>query len=399
MANTFDYVTSYKSLNSAWRELYAKSRPKSKNTSGIDGQSLNDFAANAVANLHALSRKLRSKRYHFSKLKACFLTKPKGGERVICIGTTEDRIVQGALLHFLSERYTTRFSNDVSYGFLKNRGVQEAAEIAVKKRNLQPWVFKTDIKSFFDNISRTELKLKLKKVIRETTLHPLIFQIVDSEIHTPTRKERAKVARQGIKNGLGVRQGMSLSPFFSNVVLEAFDKAIVKAGFSALRYADDLIFFSSDLAGCHAQEEFARIELKKEKLEIPPSGIKDSKSEIFGPSDIADFLGIGLCQRSSGTYVIKILPKQLEKIRESFMDLSTVSQLLSRGITLAILGQHLTSKKSGYSHAYSHSENLAELETDLEDIVRKVLKKLYQTDLKIPTQELSPDAYAFLGLG
>lgn len=397
--SALDLVASYESLNGAWRELYGNSRAKSKNTSGIDGQSLNDFAANATANLLAISRQLNAGRYHFSALKAHFLIKPDGRERVICIATTADRVVQGALLRFLSDRYTARFSNDVSYGFIKGRGVQEAAVKAASKRSLQPWVFKTDIKAFFDNIPRNELKLKLKKVIRETSLHPLIYQIVDSEISSSSRGEQRRIALQGIKRGMGVRQGMPLSPFFSNVLLESFDRAIMKAGFSALRYADDLIFFSDNSAGCLAQEEFARNELKKEKLEIPPSGIPGSKSEIFGPKDVADFLGIGLCQRKGGTYSIKILPSQIKKIQLAFMDLSNVCQLLSRGITLAKLGQHLAAKKSGYSHAYSHSENLTELENDLDDIVRKVLKKLYQTDLMIPTRKLSPEAYAFLGLG
>lgn len=397
--STLKKIASFENLKAAWKALLGSSRAKSRGTSGIDGQSLDDFHANETAFLLAISRQLNRGTYAFSPLKAYFLTKPDGSERVICIPTTSDRIVQGAILHFLTKKYTTRFSNEVSYGFIKGRGVQEAVKEAARRRANEPWVFKTDIKAFFDTIPRQELKAKIQKTVRETSLHPLLFEVVDSEIKSFSRGEERRIALQGIKKGRGVRQGMPLSPFFSNVVLERFDNSLTKSGYTALRYADDLIFFADGRVKCNEMEKYAKASLFKEGFEIPPSGVEGSKSEIFRPADVADFLGVGLCRRPNGSYAIKVLPKQIDKIRESFMELSSVESLLSRGITLARLGGLLASKKSGYIYAYAHSDNLSELDNALDDIERKVLKTLYVRDLRIPTKDLSPAAYTFLGLG
>lgn len=393
-----DHIASFDNLQKAWKGLYNGSRAKSRSTAGVDGISLNDFAVNPVANIQQISRRLKSGSYTFSKLRPHFIIKPNGKERVICVPTTEDRVVQAALLHYLSSRYTTRYSNSVSYGFLKGRGVQAAVKEAARIRNIKSWVFKTDIKAFFDNIDRSELKTKIKRVIRESSLHALLAQVVDCEIEASGRNEKDRLAKQGIRTGHGVRQGMALSPFFSNVVLESFDNELVKSGFAALRYADDLIFFGTTRLECEGMEAFARTALAKEGLEIPLSTEKNSKSEYFGPKDDAEFLGIGICRTSAGLYSLRILPSQIAAIRKTFLDLGNIDQLLARGLTLGFLGQHLTAKKSGYIQAYSHSDNIAELETALDEIQIKVLKKIYKDGLLIPLKDLSPSAYAFLGL-
>ncbi len=43
--------------------------------------------------------------------------------------------------------------------------------------------------------------------------------------------------------GVGVRQGMPLSPILANLVLSEFDGKIEKSGLKMVRYADDIAIF------------------------------------------------------------------------------------------------------------------------------------------------------------
>lgn len=394
--NTLTKISSYSYLSKIWNNLWSESRPKSRDTHGVDNQSLNDFKKNFVSNLHIISRTLRAGTYQFSPLRPYFLEKPNGKLRVICIPTTSDRIVQGALLSYLSSKYTVRFSNDISYGFLKNRGVTKALQLSLNKRKSKQWVFKTDIKAFFDNINRDDLKVKIKKVIKERSLHELLSRSIDCEIQE-TNSNKKHLRSLGILQGRGVRQGMPLSPFFSNVVLEKFDIAVVQTGYSAIRYADDLIFFAKDESQCNEIERFCIRQLRKEGLEIPSSGDPNSKSKIYKPSENAEFLGLAICEYQDG-YQVRLLPNQISSIKKTFTDLGSIKELNSRKIQFGKLGSYLKSRKAGFILAYDICSNVNELEHSLDEIEQKVLKRIYTDGLKIKLSDLSKEAYFFLGL-
>ncbi|KVD38210.1 hypothetical protein WI84_12970 [Burkholderia ubonensis] len=122
-------------------------------------------------------------------------------------------------MNFLSDRYADRFANKISYGFVKDRGVKKAVHDACEIRAKYGWVYKTDITSFFDSIDRLHLERALKAVIRERSLHPLLVQAIGCEIFATKGSVAKRINRLGIKAGRGVRQGMQLSPFFSNIML------------------------------------------------------------------------------------------------------------------------------------------------------------------------------------
>ncbi len=395
-SNALTQISSHSYLSAIWDKLWIESRPKSRDTHGIDGQSLNEFKKNSVAYIHDISKALLNGTYQFSTLRPYFLEKPNGKLRVICIPTTSDRIVQGALLAFLSGKYTDRFSNEISYGFLKDRGVKKALQSAQSKRKSKQWVFKTDIKAFFDNINRDDLKSKIRKVIKERTLHDLLTKAVDCEIHY-ARASAKKLQLLGIQPGRGTRQGMPLSPFFSNVVLERFDRSVAKTGYAAIRYADDLIFFAQDRSHCLEIEKFCIRQLAKEGLEIPAIDEPATKSIIYEPNEHAEFLGVAICKHKGG-YQIKLLSSQIKYILKTFTDMGSVRELLSRKIQLGKLGFYLSARKAGYIQAYALCSNIAELENSLDDIEQKVLKRIYTEDLKINLSNLTAESYSFLGL-
>jgi group II intron reverse transcriptase/maturase len=391
-------ISSLPYLRKVWLELFGNARAASRDASGVDGVSLNDFATNHIVNLTSISEQLRNGTYKFSPLRPHFVLKPNGKERVICIPVTADRVVQAAILRYLTAKYVARLTNDVSYGFLKGRTVQKAIQESVRLRLDYPWVFKTDIQAFFDNIPRDALKSKLKRFIREPSLHALLYQIIDCELKPSGRSERKRIAAQGIVEGMGVRQGMAVSPFLSNVILERFDKSLMAAKIKVIRYADDLIFFAKSREGTEQAEKLAVNLLAREGFSIPSSTEPQSKSVHCDPGQTVEFLGAGIVRRSEGTYIARVMPNQITKIRQSFFEFASADRLLARRLTLAYLGRYLNAKRSGYIHAYEHCENIKELEISLNDIQVATLKKIYQDVLLIPVSNLEPSAYRFLGI-
>ena len=383
------------SLNAAWLHLFKNTRPASRNTQGIDGQSINDFALDVKANLNRLSKEFPNGSFKFNKLRPVLIQKPNGKFRLICVPTVKDRIVQRALLDVLSIKYGNQLANSVSFGFLKNRGVRDAVKVACARRKLHPWIFKTDITSFFDQVDRQQLAKAIQKTVREKSLHPLLINASNCEVQYANKRDVARISKLGIREGLGVRQGMPLSPFFANLLLLPFDRIIVKNGIEAVRYADDLIFFADSEAECHELASFCSTELSKLALKIPDIG-PGSKSEIFRPSQAAEFLGLGLSPSNNG-YELKIMPSQIAGIKSEILQLGSIEELLARKITLAKLGLAIVSRKMGYLNAYEACTNIVELENALDSLHQKILRLIYK-NLNINLASLNATQRTFLGL-
>jgi RNA-directed DNA polymerase len=393
--NAFVSVLSSSALSAAWRSIFTRASPRARKTTGVDDISIDDFRADEKGRLNRLTRDLRQAEFRFDRLRPHLIPKANGKDRLICVPTVRDRIVQRALLEFLSTRYADKLANKVSYGFIKQRGVKKAASDACKLRALYPWVFKTDITSFFDRIDRDRLCDALRKCVRERSLHTILSDAVRCEIQPVSGGAERRIRRLGIVPGSGLRQGMPLSPFFSNVMLGDFDKTIEKRGFRAVRYADDLVFFSASREDCLTLASFCAEELGRIGLEVPPIE-QGSKSVIYAPAEAAEFLGVCLSP-SNGSYRIELARTQIERIRDELLALGSVDELVSREILLPRLGYILAIRRSGYLAAYDVCENVGDLDRELSAIEQRVLRKIYE-GLGINLAKLSGISRKFLGL-
>jgi RNA-directed DNA polymerase len=389
-------VTDIDSLRQAWKNLLDHTPSRHRSTSGIDGESVRQFADNLDRNLRQLSYDLRSGGFHYNRLKVHFEEKSTGGLRLICVPTVRDRIVQRAVLEYLhrlpNPRY--RLENEISYGFIKGRTVNQAVERAIALRNSFPWVYKTDISKFFDTLPRPTLKSEVTGFIRLRSLHPLLLEAIDCEIEPRDKIQKEKLSRTHLKVGVGVRQGMPLSPYFANLLLRSFDADIQKRGFHVVRYADDLIFLASSEEECRNIHEFCKTSLAVIGLSIPDVG--DKKTHIWSPTESAEFLGVGLELDGKARYVVNLTEHQMAGKRERLLELTDNKTIHSNKLTLPIILRRIDGRVNGWLGCYDYVNNIDVFEQRLSDWRKLALEKLFAEQLGLT--DLNKARRCFLGI-
>jgi len=373
--------------------MFSSTARNKRNGFGLDGISINDFKANEKPYISLLSKELRNGSYLLQQLNPHFIPKASGKDRVICVPTVRDRLLQRAVLSLLhSKGYG--FENSISYGFVRDKSVQKAATQAVALRNDKQWVYKADISAFFDTVDRNLLLEKVRRKIRVTSLHNLIETFIRSEIHCRDQSIEKKIKRMGIQVGLGLRQGMPVSPYLANLYLHNFDMKIEKLNIPMVRYADDLVAFGTSKQECEEIHEICLEQLGKEGLAIHPLGTS-SKTVIVGPTETVEFLGLGL-EKSKDGYSLVVTKKQLEAITNKILDTSSIDHCLRNGITLTRLIRRLDDQTSGYYGAYDVCSNLEQLDHTLKAAKSKSLQRLFLEEFGIKYKNLTNKQKRFL---
>ncbi|MBT9288038.1 reverse transcriptase domain-containing protein [Prosthecodimorpha staleyi] len=374
-SSTLERLFSKQSVIEAWKSFYSEAR--SQQSSGVDGITVQDFEKNKTVYLNRLCADIRDT-YRFTALKPAFVSKPNGKWRVICIPTVQDRIVQRILCRYLAELPRLRINNEVSFGFIKGRGASAARDRAVKLRNSFPWAYKSDISSFFDNVRRAELTENLSKALRVRSLDLLLADAIGCECKEADSRTARILASCGIKKGIGIRQGMPLSPVLANFVLREFDEEMTRLGFKMVRYADDFIVLCSTEVECRAAHEHATSILSAIGLSLPELGRSESKTSIADPFCPVEFLGLELRRKRSDDYSLVITSTQIEKIRNRINDYSNVDFLLKQKITFFQIIQRVQDMAIGYKSAYACASNFDEIEKFLADAPYAVVRALFR---------------------
>ena len=334
--------------------------------------------------------------YAFSPLRAFLIPKFNGKDRVICAPTVRDRVVQRAIVDFISTGDRCHLRNDVSYGFIPGRSVEKAVERARVLRRSQPWVYKTDITSFFDTISRNVLADRIRRHVRDRSLHSLLLAASECELE-PTNPSRTKRIREaGLKAGKGVRQGMPLSPFYANILLWDFDNAIQAKGLKMVRYADDLILFGSSMAECEKIHLVVQYELLQCELAVPSPG-QNSKTQIRAPDESVDFLGLRF-RPESGDYVLEVSAEQTDKISKRIVEFADFDSLMKAGIDIGSFFRRLDGVIAGYTGAYEFADNASHLDTVLFAARGAAVVRLLQVGLGLSLESMTMEKRRFLGL-
>ena len=364
-------ILSKGNLFQAWN--FSRDSTTRAGSAGVDNVTAKQFAANLDANLNEIKKRLHDGSYGFSKLRPVFIQKPgTSKERVICIPTVRDRIVQRAIVSYLATSEKFPIYNNSSFGFIKGQGTGKAVQKAVELRSLYEWCVKADIESFFDQVPRPFLKERVSAALQNHSLVPLIHNAIDCDIKG-TGEVIARATAHGIKGGLGIRQGMPLSPLLANLTLSKFDRSVEAQQIPMVRYADDLLlFFSTEEEAKHGQgfveDHLGRVNLK----------LSQTKTKIFGPESNIIFLGLEIAfLEKLDKYVARVSRPQIQKIKKRLeADYSYITATKSLS-TLNELSIRLSRSIAAYLGVYRNAHDYSILLMELENIMKLILSNLY----------------------
>ena len=370
------------------RETWAHSRDSGRRSgsAGVDGITPSRFREHLDRNLHNIHKNLVAGTYEFSNLRPLPIPKESGGYRVICIPTVSDRLVQRLIVRTLvGERDRLGVKNSVSYGFIEGQGgVVSALRKARNLRAEHPWVFKSDISSFFDQIDRSDLKEQLNKRLGRWSLAPLINAAIDCEIEKKGLSEDELESTKGIRDRHGLRQGMPLSPILSNFVLRDFDRFFEKRNAKLIRYADDFLILTDSREQC--EEFFQHADrLLKQKGHSIPSPSAGSKTAFRSPDEPVEFLGLEISpKRSAAGYEIRAGKKAFQAIRRKLELHSNFESALREGKRFFEVISRINSSVVGYVNVYRDAKNFEDLRSHAEtcraNAIARVLCQLFGPD-------------------
>lgn len=234
-----DKVYAPATLECAWGKVQAN-----EGAAGVDGQSVDRFAAKAELYLSELAAALREGSYRPQAVKRVEIPKGDGRTRPLGIPTVKDRIVQQAVRLVLEPIFENGFC-DSSFGFRPERGCRDALrEIDRLLKEGYTHVVDADLRACFDTIPHERLMMRVEERISDGRVLDLIRGWLKADIlrdlnrWTPVQ---------------GTPQGAVISPLLANIYLDPLDRLMAERGHPMVRYADDFVI----LARNHAEAETA----------------------------------------------------------------------------------------------------------------------------------------------
>lgn len=275
-------------------------RMNRRGASGVDKETTAQFGENLEQRCRGIVDRLKAKRYYAPPVRRVNIPKGQGKTRPLGIPTVEDRLVQRAVARILEAIYETDFVEE-SYGFRPGQGPHRAikalrAHVIAGKTS---YVFETDIRGFFNQISHEWLMRMLNLRIGD----PVILGLIRKWL-------RAGVLEEGVVTwpGEGTPQGGPISPILANIflhyALDLWFKHIVRKQCGGevhiVRFADDFVAcfqYAPEAARFHRQvvrrmEKFG-LELAEEKTRLLHFGrfARQSLGEQGQKPESFDFLG------------------------------------------------------------------------------------------------------------
>jgi RNA-directed DNA polymerase len=358
----------------AWKESRDSKSGASPGAPGVDGVRAAVFASELARQITEVRLALQNGSFQFNRLRLAPVPKPSGGYRIIAIPTVRDRLVQRTLLHGLEKDTRFRASSPIAYGFTKGRALADAQRAALAIRNARPWVLQADIIKFFDRIKRDQLQQLIRRKVRGKTVSDLLCAAVCCEIEEIGGKGADIIRANGIQKGLGLRQGMPVSPMLSNLLLKSFDEALAKRGLVALRYADDIAVFGLSRTELTEALSFIRDTLKRLELEVPDLE-EGGKTSISGPSQVVEFLGIEIRRNGDG-YAFAAPHRKLVEIEGEMAQMASLSECLKHSRNIGQVVRSLDAFIVGHRAAMSVLDDPASFFDRLEAAKQRKLTAL-----------------------
>ena len=172
-----DKVYRAQTLKAAWQKV-----AKNAGAAGVDGQSVERFAARAEFYLEELERALRSGEYRPEPIRRVEIPKGGGKMRPLGIPAVKDRIVQTAI-KLVIEPILEREFEDSSYGFRPGQSTQDALrEVDGLIKEGYRHVVDADLESYFDSIPHEALMRRIEERISDGAVLKLMGLFLSQDI-------------------------------------------------------------------------------------------------------------------------------------------------------------------------------------------------------------------------
>lgn len=233
-----DKVYAPGTLAFAWTRVEAND-----GAAGVDGQSVDRFAAKAEEYLSELSSALRDGGYRPQAVKRVEIPKGDGRTRPLGIPTVKDRIVQQAVRLVIEPIFESAFC-DGSYGFRPGRGCREALrEVDRLLKEGYTHVVDADLQAYFDTIPHERLMARVEERISDGRVLDLIHGWLKADILQDLNRWTPVT---------GTPQGAVISPLLANIYLDPLDRLMAEHGYRMVRYADDFVILTRGHADAEA---------------------------------------------------------------------------------------------------------------------------------------------------
>jgi RNA-directed DNA polymerase len=377
----------------AWRVVQ---RNGQQSQSDETRREVEDFEKSAEAGIKNLLRDLKTRSFKFPAAHGIPVQKKATKKkRPIVRAPVRSRIVQRAILDVLQSVPAIRkvLRAGFNYGGISDGGVPHAIAHAHKTSQTHPYVIRTDIKGFFDNVPRDHAIKPITDVISGDQAFLELFRqavIIELDNLTSLSEEERKLFPL---SDLGVAQGSALSPLICNLYLHEFDNALNKRKIVCIRYIDDFILLAPNRQRARAALASALEMLKDLGLDAYDPATDKKKAEEGEVKQGFGFLG---CKIFPG----QVIPdadsraRLVEKVRRIFSDgLKLARQpatALKHGATFAesILKVSNTVRGWGNTYFFCNDERIfRQLDQQIDQLVENFMRSHNARTASLPDSE------------
>ena len=347
-----DKVYAPTTLAAAWHKVRHNG-----GAAGVDGQSVDRFAARAEDYLAELAAELRMGTYRPQSIRRVEIPKGDGKTRPLGIPTVKDRVVQAAVKLVIEPIFEAKFL-PTSYGFRPGRGCKDALrEVDRLLREGHAFVVDADLQSYFDSIPHERLMERVEALISDGRVLDLL------------RGWLAQDILDGVKQWKptgGTPQGAVISPLLANLYLHPLDELLAGSGYRMVRYADDFVVL------CRSPEE-AQAALAEIRTWVEANGLslhpdKTHLGDCRLPGQGFEFLGYRF---EAGRR--KVRKKSLKRLKDNIREKTR----RTRGDSLGRIVADLNPMLRGWFAYFKHVDHqiLQGIDGFLRRRLRAVLRK------------------------
>jgi len=270
-----DKVYRLSTLERAWQRIAAN-----KGAAGVDGQSIERFAAKSGQYLKELSEALKIGSYNPSAVRRVEIKKGEGKTRPLGIPTVKDRIVQTAVKMVIEPIFEREFL-PMSYGFRPGRGCKDALrEVDALIKAGYTHVVDADLAGYFDSIPQDRLLSMVGERISDGSLLAVLKSWLEQDVMDGMKTWKPVT---------GTPQGAVISPLLANIYLHPLDQLMSGHGFRMVRYADDFVILCKQAEEAEKALSLIAAWTEQHKLTLHPEKTHIGNCQVDGEG--FEFLG------------------------------------------------------------------------------------------------------------